>query len=721
MDDSRSHTDARATSPAAAGPTGPGFEVKVGAYYLLALLAQASPHALPGTVTTRIAFQRAREGFPLDDVVVHVDLADGSRATLQVQAKRTITFAPQDSVFKDVVAQIAKAIEEPGFWDGRNEIAVATPRTTTKIAGAYQDVLKWARDMGSHEEFFARLARPGAANPDMRGFVDTFRANLKEAGAPHDELTLWRILSRFHILIFDFEATGSLAETYAVAHARMLLPPQRAADAGALWATLVTIALEKAATGGDLDHASLAEQLAKKGILAGDDRALASVFAAIQSEARLALADIGTTVGTTRLARHEHLAALRDALDGGRFVLIRGDAGVGKSGVLRQFAERNAEDAPVLVLTPGHIAPNGFLAHCRRLGYPGTADDLLSRLAATGSATIFVDNLDRFTEEERVTIKDVLRISSRLPGITVVATARASSGKPDDDWLPEEAVAALGGETTVLIRDLSENDLEEIRAAEPRLRPILTDTHPAKPVARNLFRLSRIARLPTGANIPTTELAMATYWWESADGPDAGRRERQRVLRKVADAVLMGQDVVDVADQDASAVDALVRTETLLDRGADRVTLRHDVLREWAAANRLFEDPSRITTLQLTRPADPVLGRAIELMARHAFERQSATASWQDLLNAVSDRSHHPSWRRAALLAAVNSEATTALLSRHATALFADDAKLLTEIIRAMRAANVRPAETVLKDWLPQGTAIPKASSFRSETPGHRW
>jgi hypothetical protein len=663
---------------------------------------------LPGTVTTKVSFQRAREGFPLDDVVVHAELGDGRRASLQVQAKRTITFAPQDTVFKDVIAQVAKAIQEPGFWDAPNELAVATPRVTTKIAGAYQDVLKWARDMRSHEDFFARLARPGAANPDMRGFVDTFRANLKEAGAPDDDLTFWRILRRFHILIFDFESTGSLAETYAIAHARMLLPPQRAADAGALWATLVAIVLEKAATGGDLDHAALAQELAKRGFQAGDDRALAPVFTAIQSEARLALADIGTTVGTTRLARHEHLAALRDAVDNGRFVVIRGDAGVGKSGILRQVAERNAEDALILVLTPGHIAPNGFLAHCRRLGYQGTADDLLSRLAATGSATVFIDNLGRFTDDERITIKDVLRLSSRLSGITVVATARTSSGKPDDDWLPEEAVTALGGETTVLIRELSENDLEEVRAAEPRLRPILAESHPAKAVARNLFRLSRIARLPTGANVPTTELAMATHWWESADGPDAGRRERQRVLRKVADAVIKGQDVVDVADQDASAVDALIRTETLLDRGADRVALRHDVLREWAAANRLMDDPSLIPALPLARPAGPVLSRALELVARRVLERPAATPSWQDLLNAVSAQPHHPSWRRAVLLAFVNSEAATSLLSSHAAALFADDARLLTEILRAMRAANVLPAEVLLKGLLPEGQAIPQ-------------
>ena len=472
----------QATSPAAAGPAGSGFEVKLGAYYLLALLAQSAPHAMPGTVAIKVAFQRAREGFPLDDLVVHAERADDNAATLQIQAKRTITFAPKDPVFKEVVVQIAKAIQEPGFWDGDNQVAVATPRTTTNIAGPYRDVIKWAYDMGSHEEFFARLIRPGAANPEMRTFVDTFRTNLGEADAPNDDATVWRILRQFHILPFDFNNTASLAEGFAIRHARMLLPPERNTDAAALWSTLIGVVLDKAATGGDLDLVALTEELSKKGIRAGDDRASAPVFAAIQSEARLALADIGTTIDAISLTRHEHLANVRSARAAGRFVVVRGAAGVGKSGILRHAAEADAEDAPVLVLAPGRIAVGGFMAHCRRLGYQGTPDDFLRRLAASGSTTAFIDNLDRYTDEERVTVKDVLRLASRIAGLSVVATARTSAARPDDNWLPFEAVSAFGGETTVLIEELSENDLQELRTSEPRLRPLLADAHPAKSV-----------------------------------------------------------------------------------------------------------------------------------------------------------------------------------------------------------------------------------------------
>src|ERR1019366_7095513 len=153
------------SSPASTGPAGARFEGQVGAHYLLTMLAHAEPRGLPGTTTERIELQRADDGFPLDDVIVHAhENTTGRAATLQIQVKRSISFSPGDTVFKKVVGQIAKAIREPAFWSSRNELAIATARTSRKIDGAYQDILKWARQLGFAKTFFDRLGRAGNAN-----------------------------------------------------------------------------------------------------------------------------------------------------------------------------------------------------------------------------------------------------------------------------------------------------------------------------------------------------------------------------------------------------------------------------------------------------------------------------------------------------------------------------------------------------------------------------
>jgi hypothetical protein len=177
------------------------------------MLAHAEPRGLPGTTIDWVEFQRGNDGFPLDDIVVHAhENTTGNDATLQIQVKRSIQFSRSDAVFKKVVVQIAQVIAEPGFWTGRNELAIATAGTSRKIDGAYQDVLRWARQLGSGNALFQRLNRPGTANNDMRTFVGTLRDHLRDAGAAHDNETLWRVLGRLQILIFDYTAVGSVAE-----------------------------------------------------------------------------------------------------------------------------------------------------------------------------------------------------------------------------------------------------------------------------------------------------------------------------------------------------------------------------------------------------------------------------------------------------------------------------------------------------------------------------
>jgi hypothetical protein len=135
-----------ATSPAASGPAGAMLEGHIGAQYLLPLLTGGEARGLPGVVVTRVSFQRAGSGHPMDDVVVSGMDAQGRVATLEVQGKRTITFTAGDSVFGDVVALACQAAAAPNFYEGRHELAVAVARTSTKIE-EYQ----------SSATFFARL------------------------------------------------------------------------------------------------------------------------------------------------------------------------------------------------------------------------------------------------------------------------------------------------------------------------------------------------------------------------------------------------------------------------------------------------------------------------------------------------------------------------------------------------------------------------------------
>jgi hypothetical protein len=684
---------ANATSPASSGPAGPYFEGQVGAHYLLSMLTGTEPRGLPGAVIDRIELQRAAEGRALDDVIVHAHDTRGDPAVLEIQVKRSITFAPTDPVFPAVVAQIVKASSRPDFWTSCYELAIAIARTSRKVDGAYQDVLTWARQLGDAATFIARIDRPGSANDDMRRFVRTFKAHLHDAGSRDDDETVWRILRKLQILVFDFTAQGSASEDLAKERAARALHPDDTLRAGNLWTTLVELALQVAASGGDRTREGLIENLRSQSFRLAGDRRHSSARAALAEASRNALADISDRVGDVMLTRHERVAAVHAALDTGRYVEIRGDPGVGKSGVLKHFAAQIATEARVVVLSPNRTTPNGWTAMRAVLGFDGTARDLLTDLAGDGGAILFVDNLDFFNDPERRTVVDLVREAASVPGFAVIATARRNFGIEEPSWLPADALERLGFAEPILISELSDAEVDEMRHASPRLAPLLADTHPARDVIRNLFRLARLASWPGNEPAPRTEVDMAEQWWQTADGRhDEDHRDRSRLLKALAEQALAHAEQLDVSDRPAKAVDALVASETLRDLGSDRVAFRHDVIREWAIANLLYSEPTMIGRLPLDRPAPAALARGVELTGRMALERAVDVARWQPLVERLSRKEAHGSWRRAALLALVRSEISFQLLTRASGLLLANRASMLCELIRTVMAVDVEPA-----------------------------
>ncbi len=438
---------------------------------MLSLLTSAEPRGLPGTTIDRVKLQGAAEGYPLDDVIVHAHDARGNEAVLEIQVKRSITFTPSDPVFRAVVTQIAEAARLANFETDRHELAIAIARTSRKIEGAYQDVLTWARQLQSAAAFFARIERAGSANDDMRRFVRTFRSHLHDAGAADDDETVWKLLRKLQILVFDFTAQGSASEELAKERAVHALHPDDASRSENLWTTLVKLALEIAASAGERNRQGLIDELTRHSFRLSGNPGYFSARTTIAEASRHALADISDRVGNVTLSRPERIAAVRAALEEACYVEIRGDAGVGKSAVLKHFAEQAATESRVMVLSPGRTIPRGWIALRAALRFEGTARDLLADLAIDGAAVLFIDNLDLFDDEERRTVIDLVREAADVPGLAVIVTARRNFGVEEPSWLPDDVLDRLGRAAAIIIGELTEAEVDELRHVAPAWPP----------------------------------------------------------------------------------------------------------------------------------------------------------------------------------------------------------------------------------------------------------
>lgn len=685
---------------------------------MLAMLKGVGARGLPDAIIDRVALQGAADGHALDDVIVHGHLPNGAPATLEVQVKRDISFSPKDKIFKDVVEQIADVIKKPAFATEFYEMAVATGKVTGVI-GSYQELLSRARVHTSEISFFKHLNQEKVYSDDMRAFAATLRGHLHTFGADASDETIWQVLRRFHILHFDFIAPGSRDELSARNSCMEVLHPDAKERAADFWDALVLRAEELAANGGEATTASLTDHFKARIRFEGDNR-FHLVRAAVAETAVLALKDVSTTVLGVSLPRGTYIDAIRAAIaTQSRFIEIRGDAGVGKSGLLKHFALEVARESRVLVLAPGRVTPGGWGAMKAQLNFSGSADAFLRDLASDGGGWLFIDNLDFYADGERQTINDLLLTAANVPGFIVVATARARFGLDQKSWLDADALTALGKAKPVILAPIADDELEELREAEPRLFALLAPDHPANAVTRNLYLLSRLLTLPEGETLPRTEIALARLWWKNGGGDpgDATARVRSRVLRDLGERAIRGDITFNVTSLDAAALDALVKAEVLSDFGNDRVAFRHDVLREWAIANVLAGDATKLTVVPLATMGSPVQLRGVELAARVALEESKDPAVWRTLYDAVSATGSHPIWRRAALLALIHSEAVKATIALMSDALLADDAALLREIVPIMTAVDMIPVQDI--PWpgidaklLPSGFNIPSGPAW---------
>lgn len=704
-------------STASSGPAGIHFEGQVAASYLLSMLSASPPRGLPGTSIQRVALQQANAGYPLDDVIIHARCQNGDQATLEIQVKRGITFSRQDPVFGDVVRQIVKTARRVDFFSARHELAIATARGSTKIDGSYQAVLKAARDIGDPGKFFDMLRLKGAANQAMRDFVQTFRELIKEEGGASDDASVWQLLRKLHILVFDFTSPGSASQDLSIDRATRVLHPNDIQKAGAFWSNLIELALDKAIGGGDFSNETLRSSLLPLGYQFAGELRHKQAIAVVAEMSRLALEDIDNKVGQSTLTRAEYIAAVNDSLDQGRYIEIRGEAGVGKSGILRHFAEQMAAEGTVIVLSPGRC-PSNWLDMRNQLGFESDIKALLSELAINGGSALFIDNLDSFLDNDKVIAKDLIREACKIPGFRVIVTARISYGVDEPNWLPTDALARLGQANAIVIKELSESELDELKAHSSSLAYLLSHGHPAKSVVRNLFRLNQLLKSEQKYATLLTEVAMASRWWETGgdDGrSDAYRRERSRLLRALAHQALKHNDHLDTSNYPPDAVDILIRAGVLRELRGERVAFRHDAFRDWAIANLLMEDPTLIDNLHIEVFVPAILLRGIDLFARMNLEGLPGAQPWNMIVLQFTQPRFHPTWRRTALLAITHSEISPVLLDRNKIDLLANDAALLCEILRTIKAVETIPATQIFNAiplHLPSNLNIPNGPAW---------
>jgi hypothetical protein len=411
-------------------------------------------------------------------------------------------------------------------------------------------------------------------------------------------------------------------------------------------------------------------------------------------------------------------------MDQARVVQIVGASGVGKSGVLKALASQERNEGTVLVLAPGRIIGGGWLHMAHVIGCPVARDELFNELGCGGGATLFVDNIDQIDDAGAwLTLRDLLRSVLRCAGWRAVFTVRSDS----KEWrtnLPEEMRQLPFG--TIRVNPLSDEGADVLRTDNPALAALLSGSHPARVMARNLFYLSCLVDWASAAGPSlANELDLARLWWRFGGArSEAGRLERLKLLRDLGERLIRapGLATFRVDELNCETVEELLHVDSLReDRAGATVAFGHDTLRDWTIGFLLDERPELLTALPVDRPLPGALARGLEIAARLALDSDTTGARWLALLAEFGRDGCRGSWRRPALLALPRSENAFDLFERVTPALVADKGRRLKEIIQLMIAVETVPLAQILARTQTQ-TAISETMATRMVMPsGPTW
>jgi hypothetical protein len=110
----------------------------------------------------RVAQQQAGFGEPLDDVIVDAVASDGAmRLSLQGKRALTISEAPSNTDFRDVIQRSWETLQKPGLRDQVDRVGAATGTITEDAFREFTTVCEWARASVTASAFMQRFADGG--------------------------------------------------------------------------------------------------------------------------------------------------------------------------------------------------------------------------------------------------------------------------------------------------------------------------------------------------------------------------------------------------------------------------------------------------------------------------------------------------------------------------------------------------------------------------------
>ena len=640
---------------------GADYQARVSAWVAVHMLAEEDAEP-PFQLTAPIARIACEGPGPVDDLIVTT--RDGRRA--YVQAKRTVSLSqkrhsdgklvPLASALDQFVRQFLLGRTNAG--GGEDPFDVARDRFVLAVGASAPAIIR----VTLREALDLVRAYPGHELPsdglsgERRKALDVVtqhvRASWKTAtGSCPGDHDLRKLLNLVHVETIEVgEGEGDEQAAKGILRTSVLETPGQATVA---WSVLITECLRLIRTRGHADRDRLLQVLNSASVSVRALRSYRDDIRRLRDHSdrvtRLLAEHASIRLGSTNLRiQRPYVSLLREAAETGP-VLVVGEPGAGKSGVLHSLSEAMRDEGREVIVLAAQEPPFVSMGGLRgELQLDHDVVDVLANWPGTRPAFLLIDGLDAArTEASAAALRTLIREVGE-PGNqwNVVASIREYDarysrdlasifkGTPPDGLLLPLAGGSFARMRHFVVGRLTDDELQQIsELGAPELAGLLESASPAvAELLHNPFNLRLAADLLNGGTDPQAIREVGSqldlldlYWTERVlrGGSQREARSREAVLREAVRA--MSRDRVLHVDRDL--VETVAAGPHISDLLSEQVinewrpqpedapqpstlAFAHHVLFDYAVARLLLRrSTSRLVAFLKTDPAFVLLGR----------------------------------------------------------------------------------------------------------------
>ncbi|CAM2069129.1 hypothetical protein SCOR_27420 [Sulfidibacter corallicola] len=238
-----------AQSPELSGGEGFTFEGNVAAFYLTALLAEASAPGIKDRVVANVSVQQRDFGEQLDDIIVDFKDTNHNNARLSLQVKRSliISKAKTNTDFREIIRDSWATFRKADFCKYVDRYGAVVGTVTPAKERAMNTLCGWARESLTTKHFEDRFAKDGNSNKDIRTAKSDITSLLNEMSeVVCTQEDVHQFLAHFVLISFPVHSEGVVNTSEAINHIRNCLDPNQSQKAPLVWSKMVQLARESA-------------------------------------------------------------------------------------------------------------------------------------------------------------------------------------------------------------------------------------------------------------------------------------------------------------------------------------------------------------------------------------------------------------------------------------------------------------------------------------------